>query len=59
MEVWPSGTALRGVVSNRRMLHWLKTVVVNDVGKAPVRRQVGTGKLSETEPLWTCRYYVK
>lgn len=59
MEVWPSGTALRGVVSNRRMLHWLKTAVVNDVEKASVRRQVGTGKLSETEPLLTCRYYVK
>jgi len=41
------------------MLHWLKTVVVNDVEKASMRRQVGTGKLSETEPLWTCRYYVK
>ncbi len=51
MEVWPSGTALRGEVSNRRMLHWLKTVVVNDAEKASLRRQVGAGKLSETEPL--------
>lgn len=31
--VWPSGIALRGEVSNRPQLHWLKTVVVNVVGK--------------------------
>jgi len=44
MEVWPSGAALRGVASNHRMLRWLKTVVVSDAEKAPVRRQVGTRK---------------
>jgi hypothetical protein len=31
--VWPSETALRGEVSNRPQLHWLKTVVVSVVGK--------------------------
>ena len=30
---WPSGVALRGETSNRPMLRWLKTVVVNDWGK--------------------------
>ena len=34
--------------SNRLMLRWLKTVVVNDEEKAPLRRQVGTGKASES-----------
>lgn len=38
------------------MLRWLKTVVVSDVEKAPERRQVGTRKMSEPEPLLTCRY---
>jgi len=38
------------------MLRWLKTVVVSDVEKAPGRCQVGTRKMSEPEPLWTCRY---
>ena len=41
---WPFGVALRGEASNRLMLRWLKTVVVSDEEKAPVRRQVGTGK---------------
>ena len=29
----PFGVALRGEASNRPLLHWLKTVVVSDVGK--------------------------
>jgi hypothetical protein len=29
----PFGAALRGEASNRPLLHWLKTVVVSDVGK--------------------------
>ena len=52
---WPSGVALRGEASNHRMLRWLKTVVVSDVEKAPVRCQVGTRKMSNPEPLLTCR----
>jgi hypothetical protein len=32
-DEWPSGVALRGEASNRPMLRWLKTVVVNDWGK--------------------------
>jgi hypothetical protein len=31
--VWPSGAALRGEASNRPQVHWLKTVVLNVVGK--------------------------
>ncbi len=38
---WPSGIVLWGMVSNHHMLRWLKTVVVSDVEKASVRRQVG------------------
>ena len=37
------------------MLRWLKTVVVSDEEKAPLRRQVGTGKTSASESLLTCR----
>ncbi len=44
MKVWPFGTALRVEVSNRHMLRWLKTVVVSDVEKASLRRQVGIRK---------------
>jgi len=33
---WPFGVALRGEASNRRMLRWLKTVVVSDPEKASV-----------------------
>jgi hypothetical protein len=51
MKVWPFGAALRGEVSNRLMLRWLKTVVVSDEEKAQVMRQVGTGKTSVSEPL--------
>ena len=35
MKVWPFGAALRGEVSNRLMLRWLKTVVVSDEEKGP------------------------
>jgi hypothetical protein len=41
-DCWPSGTVLWGMVSNRHMLRWLKTVVVSDVEKAHLRRQVGS-----------------
>jgi hypothetical protein len=41
------------------MLRWLKTVVVSDVEKALVRCQVGIRKMSEPEPLLTCRYVPK
>jgi hypothetical protein len=41
---WPSGAALQGEASNHLMLRWLKTVVVSDEEKAPVRRQVGIRK---------------
>jgi hypothetical protein len=51
MQVWPFGTALRGEVSNRLMLRWLKTVVVSDEEKAHWMRQVGIRKASESEPL--------
>ena len=37
------------------MLRWLKTVVVSDVEKAQVMRQVGIGKTSVSESLLTCR----
>jgi hypothetical protein len=33
-EGWPFGVALRGEMSNRLMLRWLKTVVVSDEEKA-------------------------
>ena len=46
MKVWPFGVALRGEASNRPLLRWLKTVVVSDVEKAPVRCQVGIRKTS-------------
>ena len=46
MKVWPFGVAGRAEASNHHMLRWLKTVVVSDVEKAPVRCQVyGTVKL--------------
>jgi hypothetical protein len=41
------------------MLRWLKTVVVSDVEKAHVMRQVGTGKTVRSPRCWgsllTCR----
>src|SRR4051794_18456450 len=55
MKVWPFGVALRGVMSNRLKLRWLKTVVVSVGEKAHVMRQVGIGKASASEPLTTCR----
>jgi hypothetical protein len=59
-EGWPFGAALRGEASNRHLLRWLKTVVVSEVEKAHVMRQVGTRKTVrspslEGSPL-TCRY---
>ena len=54
-DCWPFGVALRGEASNRHMLRWLKTVVVSDVEKARVTRQVGIGKASVSESLLTCR----
>jgi hypothetical protein len=44
MKVWPFGAALRWEASNHHMLRWLKTVVVSDVERAHVMRQVGIGK---------------
>ncbi len=40
-DCWPSGIVLWGMVSNHYVLRWLKTVVVSDVEKASLRRQVG------------------
>jgi hypothetical protein len=40
-DCWPSGIVLWGMVSNHHMLRWLKTVVVSDVEKAHMMRQVG------------------
>lgn len=45
----PPGTALRGVVSSRLMLRWLKTVVVSDEEKAHEMRQAGTRKTTTAE----------
>ena len=42
MKVWPFGVAGRAEASNHHMLRWLKTVVVSDVEKAHVMRQVGS-----------------
>jgi hypothetical protein len=41
MKVWPFGAALRGEVSNRLMLRWLKTVVVSDEEKARIAASGG------------------
>ena len=46
MKVWPFGAALRGEVSNRLMLRWLKTVVVSDEEKA---RMTASGRDREGE----------
>jgi hypothetical protein len=43
------------VASNRLGLRWLKTVVVSVEEKAHEMRQVGTGKVSASESLLTCR----
>jgi hypothetical protein len=55
MKDWPFGAALAGGTSNRLMRRWLKTVVVSDEEKAPVRRQVGIRKTSASESLLKCR----
>ena len=58
-EGWPFGAALRWEAANRHMLRWLKTVVVSDVEKAHVMRQVGIGKTVRSPrvrgSLLTCR----
>jgi hypothetical protein len=48
MKVWPFGVALRGVMSNRLKLRWLKTVVVSDEGKG-ARDASGAGREGERE----------
>jgi hypothetical protein len=53
--LWPFGVVLRRGASNRRLLRWLKTVVVNEVEKAHVMRQVGIGKTSVSDSLLKCR----
>jgi hypothetical protein len=50
MKVWPFGVALQEEASNRLMLRWLKTVVVNDEEKAPLRRQVAM----PLSLFWSC-----
>ena len=47
--MWPFGVALRGVMSNRLMLRWLKTVVVSDEEKSLLTCQVGILKASVCE----------
>ena len=44
MKVWPFRAAFREEALNHHMLRWLKTVVVSDVEKASLRRQVGNRK---------------
>ena len=39
------------MVSNHHVLRWLKTVVVSDVEKASVRRQVGIRKTFQNRPV--------
>ena len=46
MEVWPSGTALQGEVSNHRELLRLRAVVVSVAEKAPV---MASGVVREDE----------
>jgi hypothetical protein len=46
-----------GEASNRHLLRWLKTVVVSEVEKAHLMRQVGIRKTSASESLLTCRYF--
>jgi hypothetical protein len=48
--VWPSGAALRGEAPNRPQVHWLKTVVLNVVGKR--RDLIASGRGREDE-RWT------
>ena len=53
--VWPSGVALRGEASNRPQLHWLKTVVVNVVGKGVAVIASGAGREDERWTKVLCR----
>ena len=46
---------MRKEAPNHLMLRWLKTVVVSDEEKAPLRRQVGIRKTNASESLLTCR----
>jgi len=48
--VWPSGAVLRGMVSNRLVLRWLKTVVVSDRGKG-TREVSGRDQEDERERI--------
>jgi hypothetical protein len=41
--VWPCGVALRGVVSNRPPVPWLKTVVLDGVGEVETVISAGVG----------------
>jgi hypothetical protein len=45
-DCWPFGIVLWGMVPNHHMRRWLKTVVVSDVEKAHVMRQVGTREMT-------------
>jgi hypothetical protein len=51
-DCWPFGIVLWGTVSNRHMRRWLKTVVVSDVEKAHLMRQVG---VRETTTVYVSR----
>jgi hypothetical protein len=53
--VWPSGAALRGEASNRPQVHWLKTVVLNVVGKRRDSIASGTGREDERWTRVLCR----
>jgi len=48
MKVWPFGVALRGVMSNRLKLRWLKTVVVS-VGEKAQENASGGDREGERE----------
>ena len=48
--VWRSGVALRGEASNRPEVHWLKTVVLNVVGK---RRDLIASGMGREDERWT------
>jgi hypothetical protein len=47
-----SGAALRGEASNHPQLHWLKTVVVNVVGKVAALTAAGGGREDERWAEW-------
>jgi hypothetical protein len=53
--VWPSGAALRGEASNRPQVHWLKTVVLNVVGKRRGLIASGVGREDERWTRVLCR----